>query len=173
MVLEHNIKELGLERLREVLDYDPVTGHLIWRVSLSPRGVVGARAGCVKGGYRKITIDGVSYPASHIAWFHHYGKLPKGLVDHKNRNRDDNWIENLREATNSQNSYNMGRNSANTTGFKGVSKFYNPTNTARFRAQIRVNGKRLFLGLFHTPEEAHEAYRKKAAELHGEFARVT
>jgi hypothetical protein len=60
----------------------------------------------------------------------------------------------------------------NSVGLKGASRFYNPGNRARWRSTITVNRKRIFLGLFHTAEEAHEAYCKKAAELHGEFART-
>lgn len=170
--MRKNISSLSLARLRQVLDYNPDTGWLTWRVCLSPRGVVGSRAGCVKGGYRRVAIDGRSYTASHLAWFHFHGVEPVAVVDHKNRFTDDNRIENLREATHSQNSMNIGPRSNNSVGLKGAQRFYNPGNRAGWRSTITVRGKRLFLGLFHTPEEAHEAYCKKAAELHGEFART-
>jgi hypothetical protein len=111
-----NISELSLERLREVLDYDPETGWLIWRVRLSPRGGPGERAGCVKGGYRRIAIDGRSYTASHLAWFHFHGEPPEDLVDHENLDKDDNRIKNLRDATHSRRGpshvYNKGKGEA-------------------------------------------------------------
>jgi hypothetical protein len=170
---DRNIDELSLARLREVLNYDSVTGILSWRFRLSPNCKLGEAAGQIGAhGYRKIRIDGRYYTASHLAWFHHYGVVPNGIVDHKDGDRDHNWIENLREASHSQNSQNMGRNSANTTGFKGVAVFNQPGQPTRYRALIRANGKRNFLGIFDTPEEAHEAYCKAAAELHGEFART-
>lgn len=167
-----NIQALSLKRLRQVLDYDPETGALIWRLRLSPRCKVGQPAGVVKQGYRRISIDGRSYTAGHLAWFHFYGVLPEGIVDHKDLDKDNNRIGNLREATTTENATNRPRSSLNTTGFKGVAQFNNPRNKARYRSQIRHNGKRIFLGLFHTPEEAYAAYCKAAAELHGEFARV-
>jgi hypothetical protein len=170
--LKRNITELSLERLREVLDYDPATGALTWRVRLGPMCKFGQIAGVIKGKYRRIAIDGRSYTASHLAWFHYYGIPPVGLVDHENLDTDDQSIENLRPATHAQNSKNMGRNSANTTGFKGVAVFNKPGKPTRYRALIRANGKRIFLGIFDTPEEAHEAYCKAAKELHGEFART-
>lgn len=166
------IADLDLDRLQEVLDYDPETGVLLWRVRLSPRGNPGTPAGYVgTHGYRFVGIDGVRYLAHHLAWFHFYG-VPPDEIDHKNTKRDDNWIDNLREATSVQNARNRNRSSANTTGFKGVARFNHYGNRAKYRSSIRFEGKRIFLGLFHTPEEAYEAYCKKVRELHGEFGRV-
>lgn len=167
-----NIEALSLRRLRQVLDYDPATGDLTWRMRLSPRCKIGQPAGVVKKGYRKISIDGQNYPASHLAWFHFYGVLPDGIVDHEDLDKDNNRIANLREATGSENAYNRPKSSLNTTGFKGVARYSKQYTKAKYRAHIRAKGKRVFLGLFHTPEEAHAAYCKAAAELHGEFARV-
>lgn len=80
-----NIQRLSLERLREVLAYDPKTGLFIWRKRLSPRCKLDQPAGDVKAdGYRKIVIDKVSYHASHLAWFHYYGERPSRLIDHEN-----------------------------------------------------------------------------------------
>jgi hypothetical protein len=167
-----NINALSLRRLREVLDYDPETGVLSWRLRLSPRCKIGQPAGVVKQGYRKISIDGKNYTASHLAWFHFYGVAPEGIVDHKDLDRDNNRIDNLREATHSQNSQNQGRNSQNSTGFKGVAVNNQKYTRAKYRSSIRINKKRIFLGLFHTPEEAYEAYCQAAAKYHGAFARV-
>lgn len=172
-ILLEKLARLDLDRLQEVLDYDPETGILSWRVMLSPRCRIGHEAGkLTTQGSRRIRIDNVDYPAHHLAWFHFYGVPAEGELDFKNLKQDDLRIENLRQASRSENARNMRRNSSNSTGFKGVAKFYNPGNRARYRAQIRVDGKRIFIGLFHTPEEAYEAYCKKVAELHGEFARV-
>ncbi len=172
--VKRNIAELSLFRLREVLDYNPATGALTWRFRLSPKCKLGEAAGAIskKTGYRKIRLDGVYYTASHLAWFHFYGISPAGLVDHENLDKTDDRIENLREATHSQNSMNMGRNSANTTGFKGVAVFNKSGESTRFRALIRAHGKRHFLGIFDTPEEAHVAYCRAAKAFHGEFART-
>ncbi len=172
MAFKRNIYELDVARLREVLDYSPETGEFSWRVRLGPMCKFDKPAGVIKSQYRRIAIDGRSYTASHLAWLHFYGTPPSALIDHKNGNAHDNRIENLREATPSQNCMNQGRNPRNTTGFKGVARFNKKYQRAKFRAHIRFEGKRIFLGLFHTAEAAYEVYCAKARELHGEFAKL-
>lgn len=85
-------------------------------------------------------------------------------VDHVNGNPLDNRRSNLRIATVSQNMMNRQKKSGALSGFKGVSK-----NGGKWSANIRANDKRIYLGMFDTPEEAHEAYCKAGRELHGEF----
>lgn len=175
MPLDRNIWNLELDRLQEVLDYDPETGHLTWRIRTGPMCKFGQPAGGVSRvhGYRKIAIDGKYYMASHLAWFHFYGTVPEAgqVIDFINRDRDDTRIENLRLATSSEDARNRLLKS-HPNGLKGVSKFNSDKNLKKFRSTIRVNGKRIHLGQFATPEEAHAAYREKVKELHGEFGLV-
>jgi hypothetical protein len=169
-----NIDGLAVARLREVLDYDPHTGAFGWKVRLSPRSRLDRPAGKLTlDGYRRISIDGVSYLSSHLAWLHFYGKVPEDLLDHKNGHRADDRIENLREANHSENSRNIGVRQTSSTGLKGVSRFSKLGNRAKFRSTITVNGVRKFLGLFMTAEEAHAAYCRAAEEHHGQFAQLT
>ncbi len=173
-MLPRKIADLDIDRLQEVLDYDPETGILTWRIRTGPMCKFDVPAGHVRrsSGYRVIRIDGKEYYAHQLAWLHFYGVPPEGDLDHRNTKRADNGIGNLREATRTQNACNRNRSSTNTTGFKGVARFNNRYTRAKYRSSIRLNGKRIFLGLFHTPEAAYEAYCKKARELHGEFHRV-
>jgi hypothetical protein len=167
---DRNIDDLSLARLREVLDYDPETGALTWRFRLSPNSKLGEPAGQIGAhGYRKIRLDGKYYPASHLAWFHYYGEPPAKLIDHKDRDKGNDRIENLRLATHSENARNRKGTSLSTTGLKGAARFNSPKNAKKFRSTITIDGKRIHLGQFATAEEAHEAYSKKVAELHGEF----
>jgi hypothetical protein len=155
-----------VDRVREVLDYDPDTGIFTWRVRLSPNGHPGTRAGSVKvDGYRKIGIDGAQHAEHRLAWLYHYGTQPPPVLDHKNTLKADNRIANLREATMSQNAMNRNSRSAH----KGV-RF----QAGRYHASIRTGkaGERIYLGSFATAEEAYTAYHNKAAELHGEFMRL-
>lgn len=96
-------------------------------------------------------------------------RVPKGMFsDHINGNRLDNRRINLRIATSSQNNANKRISIHNKLGVKGV-RFDKDRN--KFRARAKINGKEVHAGRFNTLEEAKEAYRKVATELHGEFAR--
>jgi hypothetical protein len=157
-------KRLTVERLRQVLSYDPDTGIFIWKLGTA-RGRPGAQAG-VTGplGYRYMAVDGRRYLAHRLAWFYAYGRWPKDQLDHINGERDDNRMGNLREATAAQNTWN-GERKAGATGYRGVRKKGN-----RFNAQIMVGNLRVSLGWFATVEEAAAAYAEARARFHGEFA---
>lgn len=88
-------------------------------------------------------------------------------VDHKNGNSLDNRRSNLRIATESQNMQNVGITKANTSGYKGV---HWHSAASKWHARIRVDGKRLHLGLFDAAEDAHAAYSAAAQKHHGKFA---
>ncbi|MHB1641783.1 MAG: AP2 domain-containing protein [Acidithiobacillus sp.] len=94
---------------------------------------------------------------------------PGQQVDHIHHLTLDNRKSELRLCTGSQNQHNQGVNSKNTSGYKGV---YWQKRNQKWRSCIKVNGKRISLGLFLTPELAHAAYCRAALELHGDFARV-
>lgn len=89
-------------------------------------------------------------------------------VDHENRNTLDNRRVNLRRCNGSQNNYNTGLTSRNTSGHKGVS-FHKASG--KWRAQICANYKCRLLGFFNSAEEAAQARNAAANTLHGEFAR--
>lgn len=93
--------------------------------------------------------------------------LSRDLVDHIDHNTLNNVRSNLRLANYSQNASNSKKSRANTSGFKGV--IYNK-NRSKWMARIKFNQKLIYIGLYSTPELAHEAYCKKAKELFGEFA---
>lgn len=90
------------------------------------------------------------------------------MIDHINGNPGDSRIENLREATPSQNQQNKKVNCTNVSGFKGA--VYHPQKM-KWQGRIHINKKKVSLGYFNTAEEAHEAYKKAAIDLFGEFAR--
>ena len=94
---------------------------------------------------------------------------PKELhVDHVDHNGLNNQRHNLRIATRSQNMHNQGKRINNTSGYKGVC--WDKQNK-KWRTQIKLNGKIIFLGYFPTKEDAHTAYVKACHKYHGEFAR--
>jgi len=85
--------------------------------------------------------------------------------DHKNRNKLDNRRYNLRPATDSQSQCNRNKQSNNTSGYTGVY-----WNRGKWRADVRVNKKHIYLGRYNNPKEAAKAYNKAAIKYHGEFA---
>lgn len=97
---------------------------------------------------------------------------PKIQVDHKNGDKLDNRRENLRLATNQQNSRNQTKvKSHNTSGFRGVS-FNKRAN--KFEAYIRTpDKKRKHLGFFSNAKEAAKAFDIAAKEIYGEFSGKT
>ena len=158
---------ITVERLREVLSYDPITGFFTWRLSIGRRAKVGARAGSFrKDKYLAIAIDHVTYKSSRLAWLYMTGEWPGKIVDHKDRDKTNDSWENLRLATRRENNANKTRQVNNKAKFKGVNWH---KASGRYVAQISNHGKKEHLGLFDTPEEAHEAYIRRAKEVHGEY----
>jgi hypothetical protein len=152
---------LTADDVRALLDYDPETGVFTWKA----RGTV---AGCESRGYLVIRIGRTTQRAHRLAWLLTYGEWPS-QIDHRDGNRSNNAISNLRLASTAQNSQNAKLRADSSTGFKGVSVC---NFTGRFRAYINVDNKRVHLGRFNTAEEAGEAYKAAALKHFGEFARV-
>ena len=129
--------------------------------------------------YLRCRIPGIGYAAvSRIIWVIQTGIDPaEKEVDHINMDKQDNRWCNLRLAERSQNLGNR-RKQATANGvvplshYKGVS--YKRDRHGRpvyIFAQIRVNGKRIHLGMFPTEELAHAAYCNAAKHYFGEYAR--
>jgi HNH endonuclease/AP2 domain len=153
--------------LKEILNYDPLTGVFTWNVNRIANKIKGQIAGTLdKDGYRQIGINSKVYKAHQLAWLYVYGYLPKE-IDHIHGIKDDNRISELREATSSQNKCNKPKRKDNTSGFKGVTWH---KGAKKWMTQIGINKRSYFLGYFDTPEKAALAFNKAAIELHGEFA---
>lgn len=88
-------------------------------------------------------------------------------VDHINGDKLDNRRSNLRICTSSQNKFNKSLQSNNTSGYKGVS--WNK-DINKWVAQIWVNNKKFYIGVFTNKLDAALGYNEVALRLHGEFA---
>ena len=149
--------------LKDYLNYDPDTGIFTWTASTSKRIRVGDIAGTkTVDGYVCIQFQSLLYRAHRLAWFFGTGVDPAGLsIDHINRIRDDNRLENLRLATHAQNCQN-----------KSCKGWFFDKQSQKYKARIQANGKVYHLGFFPTPELAGQAYRDASKRLHGEFGSI-
>ena len=117
-----------------------------------------------RGGYVEFGFNYAHYQAHRVILTKHLGReIKEGYhCDHINHNPNDNRIFNLRELSHQENNQYRQLSSKNTSGYKGVGwDKYNK----KWKAQIKLNYKSMHLGNFDTPEEAYEAYKKKALEL--------
>lgn len=174
-----DLAEIGRERF----DYDPATGQLTWRdpgpsafqtlkgYRIFKRKFAGKPAGSIKksSGYVLVCVLGRSILAHRIIWAMVHGYDPVDCIDHRDLCRSNNRIDNLRQATRSQNNMNKSLRPENRSGVKGV--FWHKASN-KWSAAITVDGCKRHLGVFSTFEEAVEARRVAAQTFHGEFARA-
>ena len=92
-------------------------------------------------GYKRLTVNGKKTSCHRIIWEMHHGAIPRGMeVDHINRVRDDNRIENLRLVTRSQNALNSKLKATNTTGIKGL-YFSGNSWISKYKGKLLYSGK--------------------------------
>lgn len=148
--------EITAELARQVFSYDPDTG-IINRIITIGGCLPGPITRVDSAGYIRTSFAKKQISGHRLAWLLHYGEFPaKGLeIDHINHDKTDNRIENLRAVTKSVNQHNLYKaRPQNKIGLLGVSKA-----NQKYQAEIVLPGsQRKYLGVFPTPELAHEAY---------------
>lgn len=145
-------------RLKEVLDYSPETGALVWKINRRGTAKAGDAAGAIKsGGYIQIMVDGKRYMAHRLVWLYTHGELPVAKIDHVNRVTSDNRIDNLRLVNNKQNRENIGIAKNNTSGNTGI--YWLPKQN-KWQAKIGHNKKRIYLGNFDQKTDAITAMKQ-------------
>lgn len=136
--------------VQELFDYNPESGELIKRVVNGCKDPLEFRA--KPEDYLKVSVYGKSYPTHHIIWLHQKGYLPK-QIDHKNRCRWDNRLNNLREVTTAQNSRNR---TTQKTPHKilGIFSYETKKKGVRWGARISDTYKQYTIGIFDSFTEA-------------------
>lgn len=158
---------LTAERAREVLNYDPETGALHWRVARpgAPKGaLVGTRN---SDGYTQVEVDYRLYRAHRVAWLIMTGAWPTKHVDHINGRRADNRWKNLRQATPLQNARN--RLTAKDTGSGRVGVAFTKASS-KWQAYIGIDNRTIGLGFYDEIEDAIAARVEAERVYFGEFA---
>lgn len=156
---------MSIKAILERLLYSPETGEFWW-TDKAPTKVRGKKAEAKdKRGYICLKIDGKMHKAHRLAWLFVYGHFPKGHIDHIDGNCANNKISNLRDVDHCVNIQNERKaRSSNSVGLLGVCP-----NGSKWRAEIRIQGKKKNLGTFDTPQQAHQAYLLAKREHHKGF----
>lgn len=144
----------SLENLKNEFSYDPETGVVVRIRTGKP--VISVR----KTGYARINVRGKSYKMHRFIWYFVHGTWPD-QIDHINGNRSDNRLANLRNVSARENVLNLKLYPNNRSGCSGV----NWHASGRWIAQIRDQGRYVYLGSFKDLSEAIAARKDAEKEL--------
>jgi hypothetical protein len=145
---------MNKDLLHELFTYKD--GQLFWRSSSRGRKKTFAGGIDKHSGYFRICINRTIYRANRLIWVYHNGDIPDGLyVDHINRIKEDNSIDNLRLVTHQENLFNS----------KSKGYYFNKV-AKKYQAYIRVNTKLINLGVFPVEGDARKAYLVAKEKYH-------
>lgn len=181
--------EIPPETIRELLHADAENGHLYFKVrsakwfaerampaEASARSWNSKYAGTLAlnsmsdTGYKFGNLLGKPLKAHRVMWCHYYGEWPSGDLDHINRNKTDNRIENLRETSSHLNSSNTKRDPGAHSPYRGVTWIKRKRFPGKWKATIKHKMKTINLGLFDAELDAARAYNEAAKQLKGDYA---
>jgi len=152
------MNNFSIEKLREYIKYIPKTGEFI-RIKNPARGYqklnIPTKGTKQNAGYYRICVLGKVYPCNVLAMWLYTGKKPILFLDHINRDRGDNRIDNLREVSRSQNGLNQ--NPVNRKSYTGVIGVYKVKKNT-YKSLISVDKKQHYLGTFKSIADAQTAY---------------
>lgn len=154
-----------LRTAQQALIYNPETGVFVWSEYAWHKRNRGLCAGSKKrNGYIEIQLQGKMLKAHRLAWILVYGDLADDVeIDHLDGDRSNNRLSNLRAVNRNINQQNQRKaRKDNRTGLLGVSR-----SGSGWKAELRINGKKVNVGTYKTPELAHQAY-VSAKRIHHE-----
>jgi hypothetical protein len=129
------------ERVRELFLYKD--GSLFCRVHRGNAGVGTVAGSHDSSGYLRVMVDGKSYKAHRLVFLYHHGYLPENDVDHIDKCKTNNRVENLREVSKSCNMINSAQRAFTSSGVKGLSL---DKHNQKWRAHIATDGTTKYLG---------------------------
>lgn len=155
------INSISYSRVRELFDYHE-DGYLIWKIQNGNSIKIGDVAGSSSGEDRsQVQIDGTLYGAHRIIFLFHHKYLPE-LVDHEDKDKLNNKINNLRDVSRQCNNRNASVRKDNTSGVKGVC-WHKKHN--KWISRITLNKKLIHLGIFEHFEDAVKVRYEAEVEL--------
>jgi len=153
--------------LKELLEYDPLTGVFTRKVVTSNSVRIGDVAGNAHiGGYWEISILNKKYLAHRLAFLYMTGAFPDKFVDHINMVRSDNRWCNLRKASNGENMCNSFSTKKTASSVRNVYP-----NGKDFMVKIQKDNKEMYLGSYQDLEFAEFVATEARNKYHKEFAR--
>jgi hypothetical protein len=166
--------------LKQNIFYDNFSGILFWKENPEKSSQWNAKYSNKKvatpkndKGYHiiKLNYDGKRYNLTEhrVVWALIKNEWPRHTIDHKDNNKSNNKIDNLRIATVGENNKNKPSTKNSTSKYKGVSW---KTKENKWYVAVRVNGKSTHFGVFYDEIEAALAYNQAAKKYHGEFAYI-
>ena len=130
-------KPIDVNLIRSLFIYHQ--GVLYWAVRPAYNVKVGDVAGSLNiNGRWHVKIDGKNYQRSRLVYAFHNEDPGDLEVDHLNRLRNDDRIENLKKTDSVENNHNKGMMSTNTSGTTGVVL----RASGNYQAKITINGNR-------------------------------
>ena len=165
---ENNLIKLNVQVFREIENYDNYAVSSFGRVKNTKTGRI-LKAGLDSHGYLTVNLceDGVvKTHRIHRLVANAFLDNPddKLCVDHKDNNKTNNNISNLRFATTKENSQNSKLSNNNTSNVKGV---YFNKKAKKWHARIMIDGIQIHIGLFDNLEDAKTARVNRANEAFG------
>lgn len=155
------------EEVSQVLEYAPELGGscLRWKQDMSDRVKKGHLVGCVTEDtkYWVFGLWGWRYYAHMVVWLLNYKTWPNKRLDHKDKDKTNNVIDNLRESTAAQNGQGRLLGSNNRSGMVGVSWV---ESRQKWRVALQVNKKLVFIGYYSDLEKAKQACIAAKREHH-------
>ena len=150
-------------------------GDLYWKEQPKNQVDISKPAGNINAitGYRHIQIKGKKYKAHRMIYLMSNPEWDitdtsrDNLIDHKDEDKLNNNIDNLRIATQSQNKANTGKYKNNTSGDSNISWH---KASGKWQVEVTANNKKHYGGLFVNKEDAIAKAIQMRDELHGEFA---
>lgn len=144
-------------------------GSLYWKTDRNYRAKENDKAGWLSSShrYKSVRIKNKDFKEHRAIFLIHYGYLPQ-YIDHIDGNPLNNKIENLREATCSQNQYNAKLRKDSSSGIKNV-RWHKPTK--KWSVVIRINKKETYFGIYDDIELAELVAIEARNKFHKEFAR--
>lgn len=147
------------ETVRQKFQYRE-DGELLYNTKTCFNNIGNVAGSFRNDGRKEVWCVNKLYLVHRLIYLWHHGKLPD-LVDHIDRDYSNNRIENLREATKSQNNHNSSITKSR-SGFRGV---VYEAHARKYRARITIEGKTFHIGYFDTAIEASNAYEETRKKL--------